>query len=323
MRLPSNGRDQVSAVVALLALIGVGAFWHFVYVPAEAALSRRIGHLDFLIAQNQQDNAQVTHPSLEALRAQARQLDTALARMQPGVLEARDLSPLLERIAVVARRVGVHVDAIEPEPVQHVESFDVYRYKVRVTGSYHEIGGLLTGIASLMQIVAPLGVQLQLASAASGTSRNAKRPTSRVMLNGNFVMQTFVLPSAPRPRSHRESRSPSVARQYSLPREVFAYVSSGRRDPFLSPIETGELRPFISDLRVIGVLYDPTGKHSVAVLHDQQTKQQYRMAVGRVVGRVLVSAINARTVVVTLQERGVSRPETLMVNTRSTQDAKR
>ena len=44
-----------------------------------------------------------------------------------------------------------------------------------------------------------------------------------------------------------------------LRREVFAYEQSGRRDPFVSLMTVGELRPMISDLAISGILIDPTG----------------------------------------------------------------
>ena len=49
-------------------------------------------------------------------------------------------------------------------------------------------------------------------------------------------------------------------------RETFAYDAAGRRDPFLSLMATGELRPMISDLTLVGVIYDESGRNSVAIL---------------------------------------------------------
>ena len=41
----------------------------------------------------------------------------------------------------------------------------------------------------------------------------------------------------------------------SLVREVFAYEGAGR-DPFLSLIQSGDVRPLISDVRLVAVDYD-------------------------------------------------------------------
>jgi len=105
-------------------------------------------------------------------------------------------------------------------------------------------------------------------------------------------------------------------------REVFAYVSEGRRDPFASPIETGEIRPLVADLRVVGIIYDATGRNSVVVFRDASTQQQYRAKVGQVLGRARVSQIKPQEIVLTIEEYGFKRPETLKLNVKQTQPAK-
>ena len=39
-------------------------------------------------------------------------------------------------------------------------------------------------------------------------------------------------------------------------REVFSYEAEGRRDPFFSLILTEDLRPLLSDLKLVGILYE-------------------------------------------------------------------
>ena len=97
-------------------------------------------------------------------------------------------------------------------------------------------------------------------------------------------------------------------------RETFLYDRGGRRDPFVSLMSTSELRPLISDLRLVAIAYDASaGRNSVAVLHDMSTKEkeQYRIRVGQSLGRMRVSSISPRAVVFTIEEFGYSRQETL------------
>jgi hypothetical protein len=93
-------------------------------------------------------------------------------------------------------------------------------------------------------------------------------------------------------------------------RESFRYDRSGRRDPFVSLMASGDLRPLITDLRVTSIAYDPQGA-SVAVLRDLGTKEQYRVRVGESLGRMRVARINAKTITFTIEEFGFSRQETL------------
>ena len=101
--------------------------------------------------------------------------------------------------------------------------------------------------------------------------------------------------------------------EIALMREIFSYNPDGRRDPFVSLITSGELRPMISDLRLVTVIYDPSGR-SVAILRDVSTKEQYRVKAGQTLGRMRVSRIDLKSVTFTLEEFGYSRQETLALN---------
>jgi hypothetical protein len=94
-------------------------------------------------------------------------------------------------------------------------------------------------------------------------------------------------------------------------REVFAYDQSGRRDPFVSLMTVGELRPMISDLAITGILIDPTGRNSIAILRDVTSKEQYRVKVGQQIGRMRVARIAQRAVTFTIEEFGYSRQQEL------------
>ena len=94
-------------------------------------------------------------------------------------------------------------------------------------------------------------------------------------------------------------------------REVFSYDGAGRRDPFLSLLSTGELRPAFNDLKLVAVAYDPTGRKSVAVMRDVGTKDQYRVKVGQTLGRMRVAQIHPKSVTFTIDEFGYSRQDVL------------
>jgi hypothetical protein len=96
-----------------------------------------------------------------------------------------------------------------------------------------------------------------------------------------------------------------------IEREVFAYGTGGRRDPFTSLLTTSELRPLLGELRLVAVAVDPDGQNSVAILRDLNTKAQHRVRVGQLLGRMRVAHIRHRAVVFTIEELGYSRQETL------------
>ena len=97
-------------------------------------------------------------------------------------------------------------------------------------------------------------------------------------------------------------------------REVYNYPSSGRRDPFASLIGTGDIRPMIADLQIIAITVGQSDRQSIATLKDRSSDEIYRVRVGSVFGRMRVTAIRQRDVVVEIDEFGYKRQETLSIN---------
>jgi hypothetical protein len=129
----------------------------------------------------------------------------------------------------------------------------------------------------------------------------------------NVSVANLVVPDTVK-SSHSESEASSTRGKtfkntVVIDREIFQYTATGRRDPFVSLLKSDELRPLLSDLRLTTIAYDPSGRNSVAVLRDLETKQQYRMRVVR---------IDQRSVTFVIEEYGFSRQETLTMSDTST-----
>lgn len=105
--------------------------------------------------------------------------------------------------------------------------------------------------------------------------------------------------------------APSTRPEVLVNRETYSYPGAGRRDPFVSLMNTEELRPLLGDLKLVAIAFDPSGRNSVAVLRDVSNKEQYLVKVGQVIGRMRVAAIREKNVVFGVEEFGYSRQESL------------
>ncbi len=191
--LPTNQRDQALFFVAFLGIVGAGAFWYFVYAPKSEELATVAMHVDSLDAGNQRAKSQLARGTVATIRAESQRLRANLALMRSLVPASNEVPALLDQVTTAARRAGLDFNLIEPEPVIQGEQFDTYRYKLRAVGSYHEVGEMLTNIASMTRIVAPLNLQLTL----SNTPASAKNPSpDRVPLNATFQIQTYAVKTA-------------------------------------------------------------------------------------------------------------------------------
>lgn len=137
-----------------------------------------------------------------------------------------------------------------------------------------------------------------------------------------LVTMPFVMPSAHAQQKKAATRAPQPrpnlprdsAGKLSFEREVYRYPRQERRDPFASLIATGDIRPIFSDLVLSGIIYDETGRQSMATLKDVSTGDLYRARVGSVFGRIRVTAIRRNEVQFAIDEFGFTRQETLLLN---------
>lgn len=112
------------------------------------------------------------------------------------------------------------------------------------------------------------------------------------------------------------SESGRQAATLTVMREAFTYNKSDRRDPFVSLMASGELRPVITDLVLTGVIYDESGRGrgSIAMLVDNSTGKPYSVRVGTQLARMRVTRIGRESVTFDIDEFGLSRSETLVID---------
>ena len=151
------------------------------------------------------------------------------------------------------------------------------------------------------------------AAAKPAAAKPDSLPSTRAAAPARSAQST-TRPAAPAGRPDSAANSVSISErgtrgEVTFAREVFTYDRSGRRDPFLSLLASGDLRPMLNDLKLVAVAYDPTGRNSVAILRDVSSKDQYRVKLGQTLGRMRVAQIQPKSVTFTIEEFGYSRQE--------------
>jgi type IV pilus assembly protein PilO len=129
------------------------------------------------------------------MRAEAVQFAAELAVLRQVVPTTNEVPALLENVSTAARRVGLDLASVEPMPVLVGEQFDTYRYKLSVTGSYHDIAAFLTNVGSLNRIIAPVALTLKpLAPQEKGKIRIQNK--DELLLDSDFQIQTYIAHTA-------------------------------------------------------------------------------------------------------------------------------
>jgi len=150
------------------------------------------------------------------------------------------------------------------------------------------------------------------AATKQDTKAAAPAPTKTAPAPAPAPTKTTPAPATPATRMTVAPETPA-ARVPTILREVFDYDAEGRRDPFFSLLTTTDLRPTLADLRLTGVILDPSGRRSVAIMREAGTNTQYRVTTGMMLGRMRVALIKARAVIFSIEEFGLNRQDSLVL----------
>jgi type IV pilus assembly protein PilO len=180
----------------IVAVASAALYWNFVWTPQSVELAALQARLDTLDSQNAIARTRIARGTVAELEAEAEQAARDLEVMRMLVPTGNELPSLLEQVSTAARREGLDISGVDPQPVIEGNQFDTYRYKLTVTGGYHALGEFLTNVGTLTRIVAPVNLNLTL-------SRNANLTAVRLAPGGTapiqsvFEIQTSVIRSAP------------------------------------------------------------------------------------------------------------------------------
>ena len=187
--LPTNQRDQIMLGVAVVFILGAGAYWYFKYEPKTLELDEKRAHIEKLEVSNQRAQAIMARGTVKQLEEESKRLKDNLDLMRTLIPAGNEVPALLDQILGAARRSGLEFSNFAPSATVQGESFDTFRFRISMQGSYHQLGELLASIGSLRRIIVPTNLSL-----AVSTTREARanRPDERI-LTASFDIQTYVV----------------------------------------------------------------------------------------------------------------------------------
>jgi type IV pilus assembly protein PilO len=194
--LPKNQREQAMVLVCIVAIALAGLYWMYVWSPKRAELGTLEVRVDSLEAGNDRARKEMAAGTADDLQAQAEQYARDLEVMRQLVPTVNEVPALLEQVSTSARRAGLDLSAVEPQPVIEGETFDTHRYKIALTGGFHAVGEFLTNVGSLTRIVAPMNLGLAPATNPNIAAVKLKRPGTAA-IDTRLEIQTYVIKTAP------------------------------------------------------------------------------------------------------------------------------
>jgi len=199
--LPQSPRDQRLFIVAILAIGLAAVYQQLVWSPKNQELTALATRLDTLDSLNKIAQAEVAKGSATKMKQEADAFARELSVLRHLVPTENEVPALLESISTAARHAGLEISDVQPDGIMNGDQYDTYRYKLGVTGPFHQVADFLTNIASMSRIVAPINVTVM----PSGRSSEIKPKKNEQLLDVKFGIQTYVAhasvkaPDAPAP----------------------------------------------------------------------------------------------------------------------------
>lgn len=153
----------VGATFIVLALLLI---YFFVWQSARPELQQKQDQEQSLRQEFQQKHARAAN--LSVYKQQLKDLQRsfgALLRQLPGKTEVPNL---LVDISQTALAAGLQQKLFQPESEQAKDFYAELPIKMQLTGSYHQFGAFVSGIAALPRIVTLHDIQISQASGGSG-----------------------------------------------------------------------------------------------------------------------------------------------------------
>lgn len=188
--MPKGQREQSLVLVCVLAIAAIGLYWYMVYSPRSEALTKQQTHIEALTAMNQRAKSEMSKGNLSELRAQLATYQQNLSLIRTLVPAGNEVPALLEQVSTAARRAGLDLASVDPQPVQEGSNYDTYRYGMAMVGGYHQLAEFFANVGSLQRIVLPVNVQLTLST--NTNAKAAHTDPNAAVIEARFQLQTFV-----------------------------------------------------------------------------------------------------------------------------------
>lgn len=166
------------AVMALVAVLIVAAIGWFLVKPAVARLEQAEAREQEL--RGQFEAMQSKAANLDAYKRQLAQMEESFGAMLRQLPDETDMESLLVDLSQTSVAAGLQVQHFQPGSEEKKEFYAEYPIQLRVSGTYHEFGEFVSGLAALPRIVTLHDIQIRPVS--GGRNDRAQGPTGKLSM---------------------------------------------------------------------------------------------------------------------------------------------
>jgi len=194
LKMPATQRDQLLALGSVVAIVAIGIYFYYVWVPNGKIFAEKQMRIDTLSAHNNLARIEVARGTASKFKDEAAQYGGLLQAMRTLVPVANEVPKLINQLSTAARTAGLELGGINAPTIISGDVFDTYNYRLTTTGSYHNLAQFLTNVGSLSRIMAPMNVALT----PSAPKPSQRQIPGQQLLDMGFDVQTYVAKSSAR-----------------------------------------------------------------------------------------------------------------------------
>jgi type IV pilus assembly protein PilO len=176
-----------AAVLTSIVLMGAGVY--FKLSPMNDELEAAKAQEEGLFAEFERKQKKVV--ALDAYKAQLQEMERSFGAMLKQLPSRSDVANLLNDISQTRVASSLDEELFQPQPEQPKDFYAEIPNKIIVTGSYHEMGTFVSGVAGLPRIVTVDEVEIKAADAKSGWRNNNLATLTPDSLRMTAVVKTY------------------------------------------------------------------------------------------------------------------------------------
>ena len=133
--------------------------------------------------------------NLARLEAEYERLHDQWLSAQDLLPEAKEMPELLRQVTTAGNKSGIRFALFEPQPPQPKEFFSEHPVKIKVRGSYHQVGIFLSRLANMARIVNVSKLEMKTTEGSAGANKKGKTQAAKNMntVEANFTMSAYTL----------------------------------------------------------------------------------------------------------------------------------
>lgn len=175
-----------AAVLTTIALIGAAAY--FKLIPMNEELEAARAQEEGLFAEFERKQKKVV--ALDAYKAQLQEMERSFGAMLKQLPSRSEVANLLNDISQTRVASSLDEELFQPQPEQPKDFYAEIPNKIIVTGSFHEMGTFVSGVAGLPRIVTVDEVEIKAADTKGG-GRGNLAPLTPDSLRMTAVAKTY------------------------------------------------------------------------------------------------------------------------------------